>query len=137
MKQREVWVDNVKVVACILVVLGHFFQSMTAADILPRSDLYQWFIQSIYFFHVPLFFMCSGYLYQKLSCIDSMRSWGKNIFKKFLALGIPYFAFSFATWILKTLFSSSVNGEIGGLVDTFFLHPTSPYWYLYALFSCF
>lgn len=24
-KQREIWVDNVKVVACILVVLGHFF----------------------------------------------------------------------------------------------------------------
>ncbi len=30
-RTREKWVDNVKVVACILVVLGHFFQSMTLA----------------------------------------------------------------------------------------------------------
>ena len=28
-KTREKWVDDVKVIACILVVLGHFFQSMT------------------------------------------------------------------------------------------------------------
>ena len=28
-KVREKWVDDVKVIACILVVLGHFFQSMT------------------------------------------------------------------------------------------------------------
>ena len=37
-KQREIWVDIVKVVACILVVLGHFFQSMTRADVLPAND---------------------------------------------------------------------------------------------------
>lgn len=30
-RTREKWVDDVKVIACILVVLGHFFQSM--ADI--------------------------------------------------------------------------------------------------------
>ncbi len=37
----------------------------------------------------------------------------------------------------KKLFSSSVNDQIGGLSDTLFLHPTSPYWYLYALFFIF
>ena len=58
-KQREIWVDNVKVIACILVVLGHFFQSMTQADVLPANDLYQWFNQTFYYFHVPLFFICS------------------------------------------------------------------------------
>lgn len=135
--QREVWVDNVKVVACILVVLGHFFQSMTQSGVLPANNLYQWFNQTIYYFHVPLFFICSGYLYQKLSKVNDIYSWGKNVLKKLLVLGVPYFTFSFATWILKTLFSSSVNREIGGLGDTLFLQPTSPYWYLYALFFLF
>ncbi len=136
-KQREIWVDNVKVIACILVVLGHFFQSMTQANVLPVNDLYQWFNQTIYYFHVPLFFICSGYLYQKLSVVNDVHSWGRNVLKKLLVLGIPYFTFSLATWVLKTLFSSSVNSEIGGLGDTLFLHPTSPYWYLYALFFLF
>ena len=136
-KQREIWVDNVKVVACILVVLGHFLQSMTKAKVLPANDLYQWFNQTIYYFHVPLFFICSGYLYQKLSVVNNVHSWGRNVLKKLLVLGIPYFTFSLATWFLKTLFSSSVNSKIGGLGDTLFLHPTSPYWYLYALFFLF
>lgn len=32
-RERILWVDNVKVIAISLVVLGHFFQSITAADI--------------------------------------------------------------------------------------------------------
>ena len=64
-KTREKWVDDVKVIACILVALGHFFMSMVQSGILPDSNLHEWFITTIYYFHVPLFFICSGYLYQK------------------------------------------------------------------------
>lgn len=46
-------------------------------------------------------------------------------------------SFSTATWVLKKVFSSSVNDQIGGLGDTLFFHPTAPYWYLYALFFIF
>ena len=137
LKKREIWIDNVKVIACILVVLGHFFQSMTKAGVLPANDLYKWFNQTIYYFHVPLFFICSGYLYQKLSRVEDAHNWGKNVLKKALNLGVPYFTFSFSTWLLKTVFSGSTNDKIGGLFDTLFLHPTSPYWYLYALFFIF
>lgn len=136
-RTREKWVDDVKVIACILVVLGHFFQSMTKANILPESDLYKWFNTTIYYFHVPLFFICSGYLYQKYSKVNDFISWKKNVAKKALALGVPYVTFSTATWVLKTVFSGSVNDQIGGLGDTLLLHPTSPYWYLYALFFIF
>ncbi len=136
-KTREKWVDDVKVIACILVVLGHFFQSMTKTNIFPANDLYKWFNTTIYYFHVPLFFMCSGYLYQKYSKVNDFRSWKKNVAKKALALGVPYVTFSTATWVLKTVFSGSVNDQIGGLGDTLLLHPTSPYWYLYALFFIF
>ena len=136
-RTREKWVDDVKVIACILVVLGHFFQSMTKANILPENDLYGWFNTTIYYFHVPLFFICSGYLYQKYSKVNSVGSWCKNVAKKALALGIPYATFTTATWVLKKVFSSSVNDQIGSLGDTLLVHPTAPYWYLYALFFIF
>ena len=136
-RTREIWVDNVKVIACILVVLGHFFQSMTKSGILPANDLYGWFNTTIYYFHVPLFFICSGYLYQRYSKVNSVKTWGNNVFKKLVALGVPYFVFSTATWVLKAVFSSSVNDELGGIFETLFLSPTSPYWYLYALFFIF
>lgn len=134
---RVRWLDYVKVIACILVVLGHFFQSMTKAGILPVNDLYQWFNTTIYYFHVELFFICSGYLYQRFSKVNSVRSWILNVRKKAVALGVPYIAFTTVTWLLKTVFSDSVNDQIGGLWTTLLLKPTSPYWYLYALFFIF
>lgn len=136
-KCRDVWVDNVKVVACALVALGHFFQSMVQAGVLPETGLYLWFDQTIYYFHVPLFFICSGYLYQKYGCVNSVRSWWKNVRKKALGLGVPYFTFSIATWLLKSVFSDSVNSQAMGLFDTLFLYPTSQFWYLYCLFFVF
>lgn len=136
-RKREKWLDEVKVIACILVVLGHFFQSMTKADIMPDTSLYEWFNTTIYYFHVPLFFICSGYLYQKYSKINNPRSWFRNVIKKVVVLGVPYITFSSVTWVLKTVFSRDVNSQIGGLVETLLFHPTAPYWYLYSLLFIF
>ena len=136
-RTREKWVDDVKVIACILVVLGHFFQSMTKANILPENNLYGWFNTTIYYFHVPLFFICSGYLYQKYSKVNSVDNWCKNVAKKALALGVPYLTFSTATWLLKTMFADSVNKQADSLFSTLVVNPSAPYWYLYALFFIF
>lgn len=135
--KREVWVDNVKVIACILVVLGHFIPSLMAANILADRNVYEWFKQTIYYFHVPLFFICSGYLYQKYSKVNDGISWKENVLKKMINLGIPYFSFSFVTWILMTVFSGSTNRQADRLFETLFVKPNSPYWYLYALFFIF
>ena len=135
--KRVIWVDYVKVFACILVVLGHFFQSMVKDRIILEGNFYIWFKITIYYFHVPLFFICSGYLYQKYSKVDSWKSWGQNISKKFITLGIPYFVFTFVTWGLKSLFASTSYSEIGGLFDTLFVNPIPPYWFLYILFIIF
>lgn len=135
---REIWVDDVKVIACILVAVGHFLMSMIGEpDVFHDNDLCEWFVQAIYYFHVPLFFICSGYLYQKLNVIDSWNSWTKNILKKLLVLGVPYLTFSFITWGLKVLFSGTVNNQLNGLTETLFMRPTAPYWYLYSLFFIF
>ena len=134
---RENWLDHIKVLACVLVALGHFFQSMCTSGILNAGPVYQWFNQTIYYFHVPLFFICSGYLYQKCSKIDSFAAWKRHVVKKLLALGIPYFVFSLVTWGLKSFFSSEVNSEAHSLAYDLFAHPMSPYWYLFALFFIF
>lgn len=135
--KREKWVDDVKVFACILVALGHFFQSMVNAGILPETGIFNWFDTTIYYFHVPLFFLCSGYLYQKKAGAEVCYSWRENVARKGVALGIPYVVFSTVTWLLKEVFSGSVNSRNAGLVETLFLSPASPYWYLYTLFFIF
>jgi fucose 4-O-acetylase-like acetyltransferase len=106
---------------------------MVKSDILLDNALHGWFNQTIYYFHVPLFFICSGYLFQKFTQIETFAQWGNNFLKKFISLAVPYFVFSLATYIMKTVFADSVNKESGGLIDALFLNPTSPYWYLYAM----
>ncbi|MCD8006098.1 MAG: acyltransferase [Oscillospiraceae bacterium] len=136
-REREIWIDDVKVVACMLVLLGHLMMAMVEANVVSDGAVSQWLIKTIYYFHVPLFFICSGYLYQKLSIINTIESWGKNVLKKLITLGIPYFTFTTATWVIKLIFSGAGNNEIDNIFVTLFLEPTSPYWYLYALFFVF
>lgn len=38
-KRREAWIDYIKVFACILVVLGHFFQSMVTGNEIVNYSL--------------------------------------------------------------------------------------------------
>lgn len=133
MHKRELWIDSIKTIACILVLSGHLLMGVKDAAIISDSDVYSWFIQTIYYFHVPLFFICSGYLYQKNSKVHDVKSWGVNICNKFINLGIPYFTFTLCTIILKNKFSGSVNSLGGDFLETLFIQPTSPYWYLYAL----
>lgn len=132
--KREIWIDYVKAFACVLVALGHLAQSLVHAGIMLDSSFYRYFNNAIYSFHVPLFFICSGYLYQKTRNVISFSSWKENLSEKFVALGVPYVFFSFVTWFIKNVFSNSVNTQADGLFDTLLLRPSSPYWYLYALF---
>jgi fucose 4-O-acetylase-like acetyltransferase len=137
-ENREYWLDYVKLFACVLVVLGHFFQSMTAADILAESNFYLWFENTIYMFHVPLFFICSGYIYQKFGANYDIKKHGVNILKKAIALVLPYLMFSTATWAMKQFAAGSVNVQINdSLFAMLISKPTSPYWFIYCLFLLF
>lgn len=135
--QRETWVDNVKSFACLLVVLGHFAQSMVRSGIASPNDLYSWFQATIYTFHVPLFFICSGYLYQRNAWTNSPSLWWGSVKKKLLTLGVPYVAFTLITLGMKLFASDDVNSPASDPLATLFLNPTSPYWYLYTLFLLF
>lgn len=136
-REREVWVDYIKGFACIFVVLGHFYQSMTKSGILPIGDFYVWFNQTIYTFHVPIFFICSGYLYQKYSEVSDSRTWMLNAKKKFVVLGVPYFVFTLITLAMKSFAGGAVNTAEGSWLNVLLLEPTAPYWYLYVLFFLF
>ncbi len=135
--EREHWIDNTKVLACILVVLGHFFQSMVKSSIMVDTDLYKWFNQTIYYFHVSLFFICSGYLYQKKHTVVDLKTKCHFMINKMLSLGIPYFVFLTITWIMKNMAVAYVNTETDGLINCLLINPIPPYWYLYTLFFLF
>lgn len=133
---REDWIDRTKILACFLVVLGHVMQGMVSAGIISEGIIFNIFINALYCFHVQLFFICSGYLYQNYCNTDSIGRWITNLKKKSWDLGVPYFLFSTMSIVFK---NADKNGKemFRVWLDTTFLNPTAPYWYLYALFFMF
>ncbi len=73
MNQRVDWIDSLKGMGIIMVVVGHIFDGY----------LHAW----LYLFHMPLFFFISGYLFKP-------SSEGRQYFlKKSLSLLLPYLFF--------------------------------------------
>lgn len=138
MEKKEIWIDYMKVLACGLVLVGHLFQGLLRSEILPQRFELNYVLWAIYLFHVQIFFLCSGYLYQRGMHVTSAAAWAKNVRNKAVALGIPYFFFATVTWLLKAVSGPSANTDSGTLVSFLFVSPaTAPYWYLYTLFFLF
>ena len=114
---RYHWIDNVKVFALYLVVLGHVGTS-------PLHDV-------IYGFHMPLFFVLSGMLHKDKPVAD--------IFKRLL---LPYILFNFLYLALETPWLYRQEGNWGFLMDDIQgivfpkEHPIDyPTWFLLSLFE--
>lgn len=61
--QRYVlYIDILKAIACICVLVGHVISGIIKADI-EVSELLRHLCEYVYLFHVPCFFFASGYLY--------------------------------------------------------------------------
>ena len=135
---RVAWVDAVKLFACLLVVFGHLYMSMASSGLLNEDNpWYQLPIQTVYSFHVPLFFVCSGFLYQFNKGGSTLEGHLRSLKSKALSLGVPYVVFSTLTLLLKNVFSSEVNNQATPFVRTLLFEPIAPYWYLYTLFLLF
>lgn len=136
--KRIKWIDDTKTFACILVVLGHFLQSMVKANIIRQGYFYNIFINDIYLFHVNLFFICSGYIYQKQCLKNEKKESRKIVIKnKFFSLIIPMIIFAGITWCMKYIGASSINSADGNFVNSVFISPVAPYWFLQTLFFIF
>ena len=72
-KRRIEWVDVVKGMAVPLIIIGHTSQSPV-------------FITYIYSFHMPLFFLLSGYTSKRAA---DAKTYGKHILKNFCCLILP------------------------------------------------
>ena len=73
-RQRLTWIDWCKCIAIFLVILGH----------LPLQEEFGHFI---YLWHMPLFFMISGYLYKRSPLQDELK-------KCFYSILLPYLIYN-------------------------------------------
>ena len=113
--RRDPWLDNAKMVLVTIVVIGH------AIVLLPTSDLEQQAYGFIYYFHIPVFVLVTGYLSR------SFRYTPRHLWSLVTTLVVPYVLFSY----LMAYFRHLVGGET--LLDPILSNPRWPMWYLAVL----
>ena len=121
MKERIHWIDIAKGIAIICVFLGH---TITTEGVLSSF---------IYLFHMPLFFMLSGY------CFSAKRDFGPFVLNKLKTVVLPIFTIGLTGAVLVALAGVFIQHQS---VDWkwIFLNPIVQYkehsllWYLASLF---
>lgn len=138
-RKREKWIDVCKGFTIFLVVFGHVIDSYFGKSLFTQYNPYLKYIRfTIYSFHMPLFFMLSGYLYYKLDTVQDFRQYTRLILKKVCNLGIPYIVFSLIFGTAFILFSKNSYHAIS--YTDLLLIPIKPilqYWFIYVLFFIF
>lgn len=138
-KKRIYWIDALKGFATILVVLGHVFDGYLNAGLFENNrEFLAYGFKIIYGFHMPLFFIVSGYVFQMAYIKDEKKKPSLN--NQIINVLIIYIVFSVLFGLFKILVGKYTNGETS-YVDVLMIpiKAIAPYWYLYALlaFYCF
>jgi len=130
---RILWIDNLKAIGIFLVVWSHH-----------ELEMPPFLLKYIYAFHMPLFFIVSGYLFQP------SRYENANAFlrRRVRTLVVPYLIFSLITytfWAAKTVVRSGARIPISDFLlpllgipvssnGLIFMAHNPPLWFLTCLF---
>jgi fucose 4-O-acetylase-like acetyltransferase len=114
-RTRDPWLDNAKMALVVLVVVGHSW------DLIPLEGLNRHLKDFLYVWHMPAFILITGYLSRNFTYTP------QRIWQLVRTVAVPYVVFEG----LLALFRVYVGGEH---LETLFLDPHWPMWFLAALF---
>lgn len=99
-KERLSWLDVLKGIGIILVVMGHIYSN---------SIIFNW----LYSFHMPLFFFAAG-------CVYKNRSVYIDIKRRIQTIVVPYFSFGFINLIYWYFIEKRFRNSSMGLRENIF-----------------
>jgi acyltransferase len=99
--ERIKWVDTIKALGMFLVFYGHYIEKFAINGDITASNQFK----IIYSFHMPLFFIISGFFAKKIS----YRS--EHIRKIFLSRIIPVFSFAVISFPFWLIFNKITYGD--------------------------
>ena len=120
-----------KGIGILLVVLGHSFPDGVG------SGNYRFLHQWIYSFHMPLFFLVSGFFAKRVFEITNFQEYIFLVKDKFKRLIVPYFILSFVAIPLKLILNRYALRPIDlhTLISQVFLYPLDNpiifFWFIY------
>lgn len=130
-------ISFLSVFAMILVVIGHSHITLEFREL--------WIFKWVYTFHMPLFFLISGFLYAYTNPkgkLEKINSW-QFIGKKVKRLLYPFFFINSIIFIIKALavneeqMQHPLSFDFQSYINSMLFHPIGFMWFLPALFVIF
>lgn len=128
MSNRIEWIDALKGIAIFSVVLGHCVTDSMSSNTFPEYAAFLKILYDfIYSFHMPLFFIISGYVFYISKSYKRYKA-------KVIDFTIIYTIWCSLMWVSKFVMGKDVNNPVT-LIDLFSIvyKPIMIYWYLYVL----
>ena len=128
---RLEWVDYAKGIGIILVVFGHVWRGLKAADLAFPAGLYSRVDHWVYSFHMPLFFVLAGLFAARAA----EKPAGAYLVDKLRTIAFPYFLWSLIQGGMNLVLSRHTNSPLtpSELAEEILLRPYGQFWFLYAL----
>lgn len=127
MLKRDVTIDIVKAIGILLMILGH----CPGITHIGRNFIFS--------FHMPLFFIFSGYFYKSKALYNVFRSGNKHLVRPYIITSFFCILFSIYDWNLVKEKAIAVVMSNGGWPSEMFgsnLPFVGPIWFLLALYWC-
>lgn len=126
-KERIIWIDVIKIIACIMVIILHTITNGLSQNNYQRG-LWVYYIGT---FAIPLFFMVNGYL---MLGKEKYAQYNKYLLKKIFNILVVVFFWSFGIYFLKILFHKNMNHIIYETFGSLLQFGTfSHFWFLGSL----
>lgn len=133
MKERNSYIDFVKGLAIILVIVGHSIQYGFGQAYLEEELFFDnWIFRFIYGFHMPLFILISGYCF----CYSTKNnSFVIILKKKITGFLVPVCVFSILNYVIKIVDTGMPHSVINAVKEYVFTF-AGTIWFLWAVFYC-
>ena len=132
-RSRDPSLDVAKGVGIIRVVIGHAWRGLDSAGLIANPWLFQLIDRLIYNFHMPLFFLLSGFTFQSWAL---RRPVGEAAISRVTRLLWPLVLWTYLFTAARLAAGEAANTQVAGLESLFFfpLPPRDHFWFLWALF---
>lgn len=131
-ENRVEWLDAVRGIAIVLVVFGHVWRGLYSSGLLTSQAAYEDLDRAVYLFHMPVFFIVSGLLFEATVKRHGISG---SFFRRVETVLYPLVLWSYVTAAFLFLAGSVTNRQLP-VADllTYPFPPKDIFWFLAALF---
>lgn len=128
---RDATFDIARGIAIALMVYGHVFRGLERSNLVVDLPWLSWLDYLIYTFHMPLFFIVSGYFFGRNTFDRPVR---RILTNALLFIALPYLVYMNLALVAKIGMAPFVNRPVGDISLASLVVPREHYWFLFALF---